>query len=339
MNLHLDIGNASDVGRVREVNEDYFASFNGSFGSLLIVCDGMGGHKGGDVASRIAVETIKNYFEKLDNDYNISEEILKSLDDANNAIINKAKEDVALSDMGSTVVLVIIKDGLAYYTSVGDSRIYRIREGGIQQITKDDSLVQQMVDSEMITQDEAKVHPKKNVITKALGINNELEPEIYEPFKLMVNDKLILCSDGLTSHVDEEEIFQLTENNTPQEAAQKLVDLANERGGTDNITVQIASVSINEPTEKQNNSNNLLSYTILLIAIIAFTLVLIKFDVIDFGGDQQKISTTGNTSTETEKKGNQNIPGMNNNVQDSLNQNSASTDSLNTNNEEAANHE
>ncbi len=339
MNLHLDIGNSSDVGKVREVNEDYFASFNGNFGSLLIVCDGMGGHKGGDIASRIAVETIKNHFENLNNNYNIPEEIRISLETANDSIIQKAKEDTELSDMGSTVVLVLIKDGSAYYASVGDSRIYRIRDGEIQQITRDDSLVQQMVDLEIITEDEAKVHPKKNVITKALGINDKLEPEIYEPFKLQANDRLILCSDGLTAHVDEKEIFQLTENNTPQEAAQKLVDLANERGGTDNITVQIASVSIKEPVKKDNSSNTFLSYTILLITIFVLAFLLIKFEVISFGGEPQNITTTGNSSTQTKQQVNKSEPEINNNVKDSINQYSANTDSLNTNNEEATNDE
>jgi len=245
LELQLNIGNCSDVGKAREKNEDYFGSFSGSFGSLLLVCDGMGGHKGGEIASRLAVETISTYFEKLNDSYNISEEINKSLEAANTSIILKAKEDPELTDMGSTVVLVLVKNGLAYYASLGDSRIYKIRDGAIQQITKDNSLVQQMVDSNIITEDEAKVHPKKNVITKALGTNDELEPEIYEPFKLQVNDNLILCSDGLTTHVDEEEILELSKNYPPQEAAQKLVDLANERGGTDNITVLIAAVGIN----------------------------------------------------------------------------------------------
>jgi protein phosphatase len=243
LELKLNIGNYSDVGKAREINEDYFGFFSGNFGNLLLVCDGMGGHKGGEIASRLAIETISNYFEKLSHSYNISEEINKSLEAANTSIILKAK-DPELTDMGSTVVLVLVKNGLVYYASLGDSRIYKVREGTIQQLTKDNSLVQQMVDSNIITEDEAKIHPKKNVITKALGTNDELQPEIYEPFKLQVNDKLILCSDGLTAHVNEEEIFELSKNNPPQEAAQKLVGLANERGGTDNSTVLIAAAGI-----------------------------------------------------------------------------------------------
>jgi len=339
LELQLNIGNYSDVGKAREINEDYFGSFSGSFGSLLLVCDGMGGHKGGEFASRLAVETISNYFQKLNDSYNISEEINKSLKAANTSIILKAKEDPELTDMGSTVVLVLVKNELAYYASLGDSRIYKISDGSIQQITKDNSLVQQMVDSNIITEDEAKVHPKKNVITKALGTNDELEPEFYEPFKLQVNDKLILCSDGLTAHVDEEEIFQLSENNPPQQAAQKLVELANERGGTDNITVQIAAIGVEENIVKQSNKNKYLSYLILLISLIAFIFFLIKFEVISFGGKPQKINNTGNGSPSRLQSNDDINPAATNKTKDSVHQSSVNKDSLEINNVEAANNE
>ena len=339
MELQLNIGNFSDVGKTRDINEDYFGSFNGSFGSLLLVCDGMGGHKGGEIASRLAVETISNYFEKLNDNYNISEVINKSLEAANTSIILKAKENSDLTDMGSTVVLVLIKDELVYYTSLGDSRIYKIRDGAIHQITKDNSLVQQMVDSNIITEDEAKVHPKKNVITKALGTNDELEQEYYEPFKLIENDKLILCSDGLTAHVDEEEIFQLSENNPPQQAAQKLVELANERGGTDNITVQIVAVGVKKNSVKQSNRNKYLSYLILLISLIAFVFILIKFEVISFGEELQKANTTKDGSTYGLQSNEENNPVTTNKTEDSVIQSPVNEDSLIINNVEVPNNE
>ena len=339
MELQLNIGNYSDVGKVREINEDYFGSFSGNFGSLLIVCDGMGGHIGGEIASRLAVESISNHFEKLNDGYNISEEINKSLEAANTSIILKAKENPDLTDMGSTVVLVLVKNGLAYYTSLGDSRIYRIRDGVLQQITKDNSLVQQMVDSNIITQDEAKVHPKKNVITKALGTNDELELEIYEPFKLLLNDKLILCSDGLTAHVDEEEFFQISENNPPQEAARKLVELANERGGTDNITVQIVAVGVKENSVNQSNSNKFLPYLILTVSLIALIFILIKFEVISFGEEPRKANTTRNGSTNGLQSNDEINPANTNEIKDSVNQSSVIKDSLKINNVEAPNNE
>jgi len=339
LELQLNIGNYSDVGKAREINEDYFGSFSGNFGSLLIVCDGMGGHIGGEIASRLAVESISNHFEKLNDGYNISEEINKSLEAANTSIILKAKENPDLTDMGSTVVLVLVKNGLAYYTSLGDSRIYKIRDGVLQQITKDNSLVQQMVDSNIITQDEAKVHPKKNVITKALGTNDELELEIYEPFKLLLNDKLILCSDGLTAHVDEEEFFQISENNPPQEAARKLVELANERGGTDNITVQIVAIGVKENSVNQSNSNKFLPYLILTVSLIALIFILIKFEVISFGEEPRKANTTGNGSTNGLQSNDEINPANTNEIKDSVNQSSVIKDSLKINNVEAPNNE
>ena len=339
MELQLNIGNYSDVGKAREINEDYFGSFSGNFGSLLIVCDGMGGHIGGEIASRLAVESISNHFEKLNDGYNISEEINKSLEAANTSIILKAKENPDLTDMGSTVVLVLVKNGLAYYTSLGDSRIYKIRDGVLQQITKDNSLVQQMVDSNIITQDEAKVHPKKNVITKALGTNDELELEIYEPFKLLLNDKLILCSDGLTAHVDEEEFFQISENNPPQEAARKLVELANERGGTDNITVQIVAVGVKENSVNQSNSNKFLPYLILTVSLIALIFILIKFEVISFGEEPRKANTTGNGSTNGLQSNDEINPANTNEIKDSVTLSSVIKDSLKINNVEAPDNE
>lgn len=339
MKLHLDIGNHSDVGKARERNEDYFGSFSGSFGNLLVVCDGMGGHKGGEIASRLAVETLKNHFEKLSEDFNPAEEIRKALQEANDSIIETAERDSSLSDMGSTVVLVLIKENLAYCASLGDSRIYLITEDGIRRFTKDHSLVQQMIDSNMITEEEAKDHPKKNVITKALGIDEALEPDIHEPLGLKENHKLVLCTDGLTSTVNEEEILEEVENNSPQQASQKLVDLANERGGADNITVQVVSFSSKKPAEKVKaiSGNNLLMYSILVIALLALVLVLIKFEIIGFDKEPQK-TFKNNIGTTPKKIENKIVsgPAIHKTKKDSIVRESVKPDSLNQNNEEEA---
>ncbi len=244
MELQLNIGNFSDVGKARKINEDNFGSISGAFGILLIICDGMGGYKGGEIASQTAVKSIENHFEKLNGNYDPPQEIYNAFNSANNSIIQNANNDSTLSDMGSTVVLVLLKDGLVHYANLGDSRIYRIRQGKILQLTKDNSLVQQMIDSNIITENEAKTHPKKHVITKALGIDADLEPEMYQPFKLQENDIIILCSDGLTEHVEEVEILNIAGNNSVSDAAIKLVDLANERGGSDNITIQVAKAGV-----------------------------------------------------------------------------------------------
>ena len=283
--------------RSREINEDYFGTFSGSYGRLLIVCDGMGGHEGGEIASRLAVETIRNYFENLGTDFNPDEGIKNAIQKANEVIIAAAKTKIELSEMGSTVVLVLVKDGYAYAANLGDSRIYRIRNGEIQQITTDHSLVQQMVDSNVISPEEAKTHPKKNIITKALGIDEIAKPELPEPFQLMVNDCLILCTDGLTNHVNNNEIREICASNNSQDAAEQLVDLANERGGTDNITVQVMKVLEKAaPAEHTNKKSNIVSYTILLISIAALVFILFSLDVINLSGNPvTKQFDSGNT--------------------------------------------
>lgn len=242
----IEIGNHSDIGRVREINEDYFGSFQGDYGLLLIVCDGMGGHKGGEIASRISVESIRNHFEALGNSFNPVEELKASIQSANNTLIDTAKNDPSLDEMGSTVVITLLLDDKAYIANLGDSRIYLCRGAKIKQLTKDHSLVQQMVDSHMISSEEAKHHPKKNVITRSLGIGLQTEPEVSEGIKIDEGDIFILCSDGLTTFVNDNEILKIATNESVQDAANMLVQLANERGGEDNITVQIAKVTSNK---------------------------------------------------------------------------------------------
>ena len=342
MKLHLEIGNHSDVGRVRDRNEDYYGSFSGKFGNLLVVCDGMGGHKGGEIASRLAVETLKNHFEKLPEDFNPAEEIRNALVEANDSIIATAERDSSLSDMGSTVVLVLILNDLAYCASLGDSRIYLITNEGIRRFTKDHSLVQQMIDSNMITEEEAKDHPKKNVITKALGIDETLEPDIHDPLELKDGYKLVLCTDGLTSNVSEQEILEKVVNNSPQLASKKLIDLANERGGGDNITVQVASLSSKKPVAQaqKKSGGNFFKYSVLAVALIALALVLIKFEVISFGKETQKTieNRISTLPPKIDKKINSD-PDIHKEKKDSTVHLTIKPDSINQQNEEEINHD
>lgn len=342
MSLKLDIGNKSDVGKVREVNEDYFGSFSGNFGNLLIVCDGMGGHKGGETASRIAVETIRNHFENLGDDFDIRGEMGKALQSANDSIIQTAESDSELSNMGSTLVLVLIKDGMVHYASLGDSRIYFVREDRIKQLTKDHSLVQKMVDSNLITEEEARDHPKKNVITKALGTDKIAEPEFYEPFKLLDNDKLILCSDGLTTHVDEKEILEIIQDNMAQDSANKLVELANKNGGTDNITVQVMSALAVPTNDKTSNDKitKYLLYAVLTITLVVLVYLLFVFEIIKFGSKERKPVTIDKPSG-TAEIGNNNKRKPVSNIDSSgiSNQSIVNQDSLINNTEEENNEE
>ena len=280
MSFNYEIGNHSDVGRVREVNEDYFGTFRGSFGELLIVCDGMGGHKGGETASRLAVEVIKNHFKNLNADYDVKHELLNSLTAANNKIVEAAHQDRSLEGMGSTAVIVSYKDDRAYTANLGDSRIYLVRNGELKQLTTDHSLVQQMIDSDVLTPEEAESHPKKNVITKSLGRAGAVEPDIPEPIELLKNDKFILCTDGLTNYVKDEEILNVTANNPVQQAAGKLVDIANENGGSDNITVQIAEVKVNiDSPDKNAKKKNLLLYFLIGVVLGIAAIGIFKPDI------------------------------------------------------------
>lgn len=243
MNFQLEIGKRTDIGKVRQINEDSYDSLGGDYGFVLIVCDGMGGHKGGEVASGLSVESIKNYFLALGDNYNPHKELNASVKAANNALLNAARKNPSLNDMGSTVVIALIKDGKLFTVNLGDSRIYLVRNSDIIQLTKDHSLVQQMVDSNLITPEAAKYHPKKNIITKSLGIDIDVQPDISDPIQLLKEDVIILCSDGLTTYVEDKEIFLIASKNPPQIAADKLIELANERGGSDNTTVLIAKAT------------------------------------------------------------------------------------------------
>ncbi|MCX7612111.1 MAG: Stp1/IreP family PP2C-type Ser/Thr phosphatase [Ignavibacterium sp.] len=274
----LQIGNLSDVGRKRTANEDYYGSFTGNYGNLIVVCDGMGGHKGGATASRIAVESIKQHFEQLSDNFDPKAELKTALEKANNNIIQKASESEELKEMGSTAVVLLIREDNAYYAHVGDSRIYLIRENKIYQLTKDHSLVQQLVDSGIIDEEAAKSHPQKNVISRSLGADGKNQPDIAEPLTIFKGDIFILCTDGLSGYLSNEELLEIASKNEPQTACAKMVELANDRGGKDNITVQIVKVIKGKRLPfKISDKFNKLKIPLILssILIVVFTLFMI----------------------------------------------------------------
>lgn len=278
METKLEIGNLTDVGKKRTANEDYFGAYQGPYGDLIIVCDGMGGNKSGALASRISVEMIKEHFEKLPKEFDPKEELRISLEKADLALKEKAELSEELKEMGSTAVVLLIKDNMAYTTHIGDSRIYMIRRKKAHQLTKDHSLMEQMIDANIITREAAKEHPNKNVITRSLGADGSSEPEVAEPFALFKNDRFILCTDGLTAYADENELLQITLESAPQEACQKLIQLANDRGGKDNITVQIVAVKKGKhlplPNPVKDKQIKLISgITLLSVFIVAITFI------------------------------------------------------------------
>jgi PPM family protein phosphatase len=242
MTKKIILGNITDTGLVRSNNEDYFGAYEGSFGDLIIVSDGVGGNEGGEMASQLTVQIVKQEFKDLNEKYDAKEKLTFALQKAHDAIKEKARTEPSLEGMGATAVVLLIRNNEAFYAHIGDSRIYQIRDKKIHQLTKDHSLVQQMVDSNMISPEEAKEHPMRNVILKALGSKDGDCPDVSNALELFKGDIFVLCSDGLTEHVEESEILLISLNNQTQVACQKLVQLAKERGGKDNITIQIVQI-------------------------------------------------------------------------------------------------
>ena len=201
-----------------------------------------GGYKGGEVASKLATESAKKYIQSnFDSTIKEKEEILKliasAVEYANMVVYEKSKETQELEGMGTTLEVCLIYNNKAYIGHVGDSRIYKIRNEVIRKLTKDHSYVQQLIEDKKITREEAKTHPKKNMITKALGCTPYVEPDLRAR-NFEKGDIFILCSDGLTNMVDEKQIYEIVKEDI-QSAAERLVDEANQAGGYDNITVII----------------------------------------------------------------------------------------------------
>ena len=238
----------SDTGLIRELNEDSFliSGFEeGSPHGFCILADGMGGHNAGEVASAMATEIVSN--ELLHSDMQGDEEkivaqIMASLDYANNEIYHKSVTNSQNAGMGTTAVVFYLDGKTAYIANIGDSRAYLIEKSGITQLTSDHSIVQKLVDSGAITPEEARNHPERNIITKALGTEPTEEYDIYE-FEVREGDRILLCSDGLTDMLYDEDIKNIVLSQPdPEEALTALVEKAKENGGKDNITVVLIGI-------------------------------------------------------------------------------------------------
>lgn len=233
------IGFISDIGNVRQINEDYGDYHLGRKYKLLIVADGMGGHNAGEVASRMAVEGILDFVKENFGDYEEDDLLADAVIDVNTKIYNHAANQKKLSGMGTTIVGALVLPDIIQIVNVGDSVCYGINEGSIDKITKDHSLVQELIDSGSITEEEAKKHPRRNIITRAVGTNETVDVDIYDVPKGMY-DYFVLCTDGLSNDVDQDFIYnEVKESYDLQESCKKLVEKAKSEGGKDNITVLV----------------------------------------------------------------------------------------------------
>lgn len=236
----MQIFSKTDRGRVRTDNQDaYFAGKITDDSVFAVVCDGMGGANAGNVASELAVRHISEYVIRSYRDgmdITDTEKTLKNaIVSANISLYDKAVNNAELAGMGTTAVAAFVKDGTAVIAHVGDSRIYLVN-GEIKQLTRDHSVVQSLIESGKITPEDAKVHPRKNVITRALGAEENVAVD-SDCLNLSNGDTLLLCSDGLTNFLDDKDILTVFQNNDISAVAERLVEEANKNGGGDNITV------------------------------------------------------------------------------------------------------
>jgi len=241
--VEIEVGNRTDVGRKRTHNEDYLGFYESPLGKVLaIVADGMGGHASGEIASRMAVEIIHEIYSKERADKDVLEALKSAFQVANFTILQKSLEQEGLSGMGTTATALVLEGEQAFVGHIGDSRAYLFRDSTVSKLTKDHSLVERMVDQGLINREEANRHPQKNVIYKTLGVNMDGEVDLLGPIPVTIDDIFLLCSDGLTNFVTDQELSAIVGKESPQRACETLIQLANQRGGHDNITVQILKV-------------------------------------------------------------------------------------------------
>ncbi|MCR5146298.1 MAG: Stp1/IreP family PP2C-type Ser/Thr phosphatase [Clostridia bacterium] len=233
----------TDIGKLRDMNQDsFYISSPEDKVQLFIVADGMGGYKGGEIASKLAVETSRKYiinnFDLIEHDRESILNLIKSaIEYANFVVFEKAKEIPELANMGTTIDVCLVIQNKVYIGHVGDSRVYRKRKDFFRKLTTDHSYVQKLVSDGTITKEEAYNHPKKNMLIKALGCSTFVEPDVTVK-GFLKDDILLMCSDGLTNMVKDDEIARII-GEDPINACNKLVDKANDNGGIDNITAVI----------------------------------------------------------------------------------------------------
>lgn len=226
----------SKVGFEKKLNEDAVEILDVNGGILALLCDGVGGDYGGDMASKIAIKSASYFFTTSDSD-NYLDRIKTSLEEANTFVINHSVGSEMLKSMATTIEMLFIKDNIAYWGHIGDSRIYHLRSGKIKQITKDHSLVQKLLDEGYITHQQAAHHPNKNVITKALGDNPFVDPDIS---KIKLNEfeknSFLLCSDGITNLLSDKELEEIMNEKNWDEKTKEVDSLIKLRGASDDYS-------------------------------------------------------------------------------------------------------
>jgi protein phosphatase len=238
----VEYAERSDPGRdpEKQVNEDACGHHETRVGHLCVVCDGMGGHAAGREAAELAMSTIFEVFDAAPPASAPAQVLRSAIEEANRRVHGMQTRELAMGRPGSTVVAVLLHAGGTEVAHVGDSRAFLVHEGQIYRLTRDHSIVQEMVNRGILTAEQAAHHPDANRITRALGVAAEVEPELRpQPVQHVTGDTFVLCSDGLSDLVDDQDILSIAGNEPPAQAVGRLVDLANARGGHDNVTVAV----------------------------------------------------------------------------------------------------
>ncbi len=231
----------SDKGKVRKLNEDAVAVFPRDNALLAVVADGMGGHQAGDVASKLTIEHVEKLWSELNEpleNLNLEDWLTNSIKKVNNVVYEKAQSDGSCQGMGTTIVVAICTAQEFVIGHIGDSRAYLFNQSTWKQVTNDHSLVGELVRTGQLSEEDAQVHPKRNVILKALGTELDLKPDIFQS-EWNDFERLLICSDGLTNKITDEELHHIIMQTEDDKLSQTLINLANERGGEDNITLAI----------------------------------------------------------------------------------------------------
>jgi protein phosphatase len=237
---------------VRAENQDAVGKFppgnldvNTTKGQLFIIADGMGGHAGGREASRLAVETVQQTY-ALSRSPNVTDALAEAFRAANRAIYDFSLHNPMFHGMGTTCIALVMKGNAAYVAHIGDSRLYRITPTGIKQLTEDHSKVAELVRRGVLTAAEAESHPERSMLYRAMGVHSSIEFDLMNNIEVGQTETFLMCTDGLSNLVDDNEMSEIVLSHAPQGACDKLVDLANRRGGYDNITVQIVQSKAGE---------------------------------------------------------------------------------------------
>lgn len=244
----MNIAGKTDIGMVRSTNQDTFRiEALGESAGMALVCDGMGGARAGDKASALARRHITDVIRASSfgrvamEEAEVQQLMLSAIHTANSTIYRLAQQELSYAGMGTTVVLALLTAQQAYIAHVGDSRLYLLRKGRFSQVTTDHSRVQELVDHGFITSDEARVHPQRNVITRAVGTRMDVDVDLLT-LPVEPGDRLLLCSDGLTTVCEDDAIADVVFRFAPGEAVEQLIQMANTAGGYDNITAVVAEI-------------------------------------------------------------------------------------------------